>query len=123
MRRQPPWSAGLSNRDSRWLLVTGNRLVVAAVLLSSILFLLVLFMSVGVLSGRPSSPMYLLFSALLGGNSTLISVVLSINQLVLSRELGATGEFHSWLSILPDEPSHPNCILTALVRVPVVILK
>ncbi|WP_211250904.1 hypothetical protein [Haladaptatus cibarius] len=36
--------------------------------------------------------MYFLFSAFLGGNFTVISVVLSINQLVLSRELGAPGE-------------------------------
>ena len=36
--------------------------------------------------------MYFLFSAILGGNLTLITVVLSINQLVLSRELGAPGE-------------------------------
>lgn len=36
--------------------------------------------------------MYFLFSAILGGNLTLITVVLSINQLVLSRELGSPGE-------------------------------
>ncbi|GAA0243003.1 hypothetical protein ACFFQF_22785 [Haladaptatus pallidirubidus] len=36
--------------------------------------------------------MYFLFSAFLGGNFTMIPVVLSINQLVLSRELSAPGE-------------------------------
>ncbi|SIR98010.1 hypothetical protein SAMN05421858_4938 [Haladaptatus litoreus] len=95
MPKKPTWSVGLSNRGSRWLLVTGNRLVVAAVFLSGILLLLILLPSVSVLFAQPSSPMYFLFSALLGGNFTLISVVLSINQLVLSRELGATGKFHS----------------------------
>ncbi|ELZ68899.1 hypothetical protein C457_10826 [Haloferax prahovense DSM 18310] len=38
--------------------------------------------------------MYFLFSAILGGNLTLITVVISINQLVLSRELGAPGDLH-----------------------------
>lgn len=38
--------------------------------------------------------MFFLFSAMLGGNLTLITVVLSINQLVLSRELGSPGDLH-----------------------------
>ncbi|MWG33772.1 hypothetical protein [Halomarina oriensis] len=41
--------------------------------------------------------MSFLLSGFLGGNLTLITVVISINQLVLSRELGAPGELHQRL--------------------------
>lgn len=74
------------------MLVAGNRVTLAGVLLGGVLLFAAVLTSIGILSGRPSSPMYFLFSAFLGGNFTLISVVLSINQLVLSRELGAPGE-------------------------------
>ncbi|WP_440007962.1 hypothetical protein [Halomicrococcus sp. SG-WS-1] len=89
--------ARLANRWLRWLLVTGNRLTVAGALLGGVFLVFSVLTYVDVLSGRPSSPMYFLFSALLGGNFTLITVVLSINQLVLSRELGAPGELRQRL--------------------------
>ena len=75
-----------------WLLLEGDRLAVASVVVGGVLlvFLLVLW-RYGYGSTRPSSPVYFLFSSLLTGDLTLITVVLSINQLVLSRELGAPG--------------------------------
>ena len=76
----------------RWALVGGARPAVAAVLVAGIFVLFSIAAAVGLLSGTPSSPMYFLFSSLFGGNLTLVTVVLSINQLVLSRELGAPGE-------------------------------
>ena len=39
-----------------------------------------------------ASPLFYVFGGLIGGNLTLITVVISINQLVLSRELGAPGK-------------------------------
>ncbi|WP_170977426.1 hypothetical protein [Halorussus salinisoli] len=77
---------------ANWLLVEGNRLVVAGGVLASVLVaLLALVWSFGFTALRPASPMYFLFSSLVTGDLTLVTVVLSINQLVLSRELGAPG--------------------------------
>lgn len=59
-----------------------------------ILALLTAVAVVGLIPRGAVDPMYFLFSAILGGNLTLITVVLSINQLVLSRELGAPGDLH-----------------------------
>lgn len=94
MPTEPPRDGEIPSRSLRWLLVTGDRLSVAGIFLAVIFSILVLLAGVGFLSGRPSSPMYFLFSAFLGGNFTLITIVLSINQLVLSRELGAPGDLH-----------------------------
>jgi hypothetical protein len=74
------------------LLVSGDRTAVAAAFVGAILVLASIAAALGLLSGTPSSPMYFLFSSAFGGNLTLVTVVLSINQLVLSRELGAPGE-------------------------------
>lgn len=78
----------------RWLLLEGNRLTIVGALLLSIFAAAMLLSTVGILSPEPSSPMYFLFSSLIGGNLTLITVVISINQLVLSRELGSPGELY-----------------------------
>ncbi|MFC4357103.1 hypothetical protein ACFO0N_03960 [Halobium salinum] len=83
---------GLSGRFFRWLLVDASRLWVAAYVLGGITLLSLVLAAVGFLTPVPSSPMYFLYSAILGGNLTLITVVISINQLVLSRELGAPGD-------------------------------
>lgn len=76
------------------MLVDGDRTRVSIVLLVATLALLTALAVVGVVPRGPSDPMYFLFSAMLGGNLTLITVVLSINQLVLSRELGSPGTLH-----------------------------
>ncbi|WP_276301167.1 hypothetical protein [Halorussus lipolyticus] len=94
--------AGASDSDSdgrlrsggakNWLLVDGNRLVVAGgVLAFALVGLFSLVWAYGFTPFRASSPMYFLFSALVTGDLTLVTVVLSINQLVLSRELGSPG--------------------------------
>ena len=79
-----------------WLLLDGNRLVIAGIIvLVSLLVVLGLLWSFGTASLRPDSPVYFLFSSLLTGDLTLLTVVLSINQLVLSRELGAPGSLQT----------------------------
>jgi hypothetical protein len=44
---------------------------------------------------RSTTPMLYLFSALAGGNITLITIVISINQLILSRELRSPRELQT----------------------------
>ncbi|WP_394740391.1 hypothetical protein [Natronococcus roseus] len=76
----------------RWTVIEGNRLTVAGVLLGGIALLLLVLLVVNLFPRAPGEPLYLLFSSFLGGNLTLITVVIAINQLVFSRELGSPGD-------------------------------
>lgn len=76
----------------QWTVIEGNRLVVAGTLLGGILLLLLVLLAVNLFPRAPGDPLYLLISAFLGGNLTLITVVIAINQLVFSRELGSPGD-------------------------------
>ncbi|WP_255170760.1 hypothetical protein [Natrononativus amylolyticus] len=75
----------------RWVVIDGNRLIVAGALLGAILLVLGALLAVNLFPREPGEPLYLLISAFLGGNLTLITVVIAINQLVFSRELGSPG--------------------------------
>ncbi|SNZ17289.1 hypothetical protein SAMN06269185_2970 [Natronoarchaeum philippinense] len=75
-----------------WLLLSGNRLLLAAGVVAVITAAtLAILWTFGVAAVLPRSPMNFVYSSLLTGNLTLLTVVLSINQLVLSRELGDPG--------------------------------
>ncbi|WP_435178764.1 hypothetical protein [Halorussus sp. AFM4] len=58
--------------------------------------------SVGATPIRGRNQLPLLFSAFIGGNLTLITVVLSINQLVLSRQLEAPGTLRRQLQDMAE---------------------
>lgn len=82
-------------RISEWLLLTGDRSVVALVI-TSLFF--GLFSSLSILDVVPLFDLQALFyvySGLITGNFTLITVVVSINQLLLSRELQTPGELRT----------------------------
>ena len=84
---------GAKSEVIRWFLLTGNRLSIAGgIVLASLLTVLVLLWEFGAATLQPDSPMYFLFSSVVTGDLTLLTVVLSINQLVLSRELGTPGQ-------------------------------
>ncbi|MFC7155921.1 hypothetical protein ACFQPA_10690 [Halomarina halobia] len=95
-----PHRLGAALADARrrwieWTLLEGDRAVVAAGVLAFVLAAVgaIELLDVATLSDR--QPLYYLFSALLGGNLTLITVVISINQLLLSRELKSPGELRT----------------------------
>lgn len=84
---------GTDSSVLRWFLLTGNRLSIATgIVLATVLVVLALLWVYGQATLQPDSPMYFLFSSIVTGDLTLLTVVLSINQLVLSRELGAPGQ-------------------------------
>lgn len=84
---------------ANWFLLEGNRLAVAAGVVAAMAVALgPVVAAYGPASLARGSPMYFLFSSLLTGNLTLVTVVLSINQLVLSRELGSPGSLRSTLN-------------------------
>ncbi|WP_246045810.1 hypothetical protein [Halorussus ruber] len=78
-----------------WFLLDGNRLGIAAILLVALVGLLGVAERVGWIPMADSQPMFYVLSSLISGNLTLITVVVSINQLLLSREMSSPGELES----------------------------
>lgn len=73
-----------------WILLSGNRYIIA----SGVLVLMggvVLIPDLTRIVIRNTSPLYYVASALITGNLTLITVVVAINQVVLSQELESPG--------------------------------
>lgn len=88
-------SGSWRRRISEWLLLSGDRSLVALVI-TSLFF--GFFSSLSILDVVPLFDLQALFyvySGLITGNFTLITVVVSINQLLLSRELQTPGELRT----------------------------
>ncbi|WP_336001325.1 hypothetical protein [Halorientalis halophila] len=84
---------------TRWAYVTGDRLAVAGVL--SVLFVALAALLVGfdlVYVGAGSNFSTVLSSGMLSGLLTLLTVALSVNQLVLSRVFGSAGSLSDELA-------------------------
>ncbi len=96
MTRQ--WARDVENPVTRWIFITGNRLGVAAVLSLLFVILAALLIEVGAVYVGPGSNLSTaLSSGLLSGLLALITVVLSINQLILSRVFGSAGQLSDQL--------------------------
>ncbi|GAA0663812.1 hypothetical protein [Natronoarchaeum mannanilyticum] len=78
-----------------WLTLYGSRYAVAALVLVVVAAVVATLVVAGVVPPTNADAMLYLFSAFVGGNFTLITVVLSINQLVLSQQLQAPDEIRS----------------------------
>jgi len=79
-------------RATKWFFLTGDRLSIAVglvVVLGCFFGILVWF---GLVPIRNTQALFYAYSGLISGNLTLITVVASINQLLLSRELNTPGE-------------------------------
>lgn len=76
----------------RWLLLDGNRLVVAGCALAVVTATVAVAERAGWVPLANVPPVYYVFSGFVTGNLTLITVVVSINQLLLSREFKSPGE-------------------------------
>jgi hypothetical protein len=76
----------------RWLLLDGTRLLVAAALAVGVFASVVGLHAAGALRVRDAGAVVTLLSALVGGTLPFITIVLAIDQLVLSQELGWTDE-------------------------------
>ena len=76
----------------KWLLFRGARMVVAGIVLALVWALTVLLIELNVLEVGPPSSMPSLLSGVVAGQLTLITVTLSINQLILSRMFATPAE-------------------------------
>lgn len=79
-------------RLMRWLLLDGNRLVIAGLLLVGTFLILVLFGSAGVIDVQNHEAVQGVATGFIPGLIAFLSIVLGINQLVLSQEFGSAGE-------------------------------
>lgn len=84
----------LQSEPYEWLILVGNRLVLAGLLTVAFALSVTALMAGDVVVVRNTTRMLYLFQVLTGGNLTLVTIVLSINQLVLSREFKAPGELN-----------------------------
>ncbi len=75
-----------------WVLLTGDRNYIAAGLLAGVFLVTTAIEFLVGPRGSESAPMFYMASAIVGGNFTLLTIVISINQLVISRHLSAPGE-------------------------------
>ncbi|MFC7154482.1 hypothetical protein ACFQPA_03310 [Halomarina halobia] len=121
---RPASEVGTSDDDmmgsvAEWLLIDGNRLLITvggSVLVGGIVYALI---RLGVLLVRPGTMLpTLLGSGVTSGLLTLVTVALSVNQLVLSRVFGspsglsdrldATVDFRSTVEDIAGQTSSPN---------------
>ena len=84
--------AKLFSEPREWFVLVGDRLVVAGLVTVAFALCVLALAATGVFAVDNATHMIYLFQVLVGGNLTLITIVLSINQLVLSREFNTPGE-------------------------------
>ena len=82
----------LRYRPMDWFLLSGNRLVVSAGLLALVAAALWWVVLSGLAPLAERTPILYLLFALISGNVTLITIVVSISQFVLTRHLETPGE-------------------------------
>lgn len=82
----------LRHSPTDWFLLAGNRLAVSAALLLLISATLWWVVLSGLAPLVEQTPTLFLLFALIGGNFTLITIVVSISQFVLARHLESPGE-------------------------------
>lgn len=87
----------LNHRPTEWFLFDGDRLVVSAGLLVVVAALLWGAVLTGLAPLAEPTPILFLLFALIGGNFTLITIVVSISQFVLARHLESPGEIRDRL--------------------------
>lgn len=94
---------GVSIREGReWVLLDGHRFVVAGLVAVGVLAFVTAISVSRLAPLRSVQPFFYLFSGLLGGNITLVTVVVAINQLLLSRELNRPGDLRSQIEATVD---------------------
>ena len=113
-----------------WLLLTGNRWAITAGFVSAFFLLLWGLLAVDLIATSNGGFLVRLFASLVGGNITLVTVVISINQLIISREFSSPGDLEedirgaiayrqevADLVDTPTSPIAPDAFLDFLVTV------
>jgi hypothetical protein len=85
-----------------WLLLDGHRLTVAGLVAAAFLGWFVALDLLGLVPLGDVQATFYVYSGLIGGNLTLVTVVVSINQLLLSRQLESPGELREDIEQVVD---------------------
>ena len=93
-----------------WLLLRGGRVTVALGFAGLLLAFFAVFSATGLAPMTDVQSLFYAYSALVGGNITLITVVVSLNQLLLSRELQTPGEVRSQIDNAIDYRSEVEAV-------------
>ncbi|UPM45138.1 hypothetical protein [Halocatena salina] len=84
-------------RWREWILLDGNRFIIAVAVGVTVFIPIAGIEYVLETPFQNTQPLYYIFSSIITGNITLITVVVSINQLLLSRGFETPGELQSQL--------------------------
>jgi hypothetical protein len=121
--------SGLLTRFREWFLVEGNRLTVAATVLIGIFVLLVGLYELGVITFVNPNSVTRVASGMIAGTFSLVTLVVSVNQLILSQEFSAAGKARERLdaviefrqavaddAAVPASPASPTRVLELIVE-------
>ncbi|QLK25897.1 hypothetical protein HYG81_17750 [Natrinema zhouii] len=121
--------AGLLTRFREWFLVKGNRLTVAAAVSLAIFVLLVGLYELGVITFVNPNSVTRVASGMIAGTFSLVTLVVSVNQLILSQEFSAAGKARERLdgvmefrqavaddAAVPASPASPTRVLELIVE-------
>lgn len=85
-----------------WVLLYGSREIVAIGFAGGLAAVFTLVELFGAVPLRNTQPLFYAYSGLIAGNLTLVTVVVSINQLLLSRELKTPDELEAQIESVVD---------------------
>jgi hypothetical protein len=89
---------GVGERAIHWFVLGGNRIAVSGILVAAVVVLFFSLSQFGFLAIGPGSAASSAFaSGLISGTVTLVTIALSINQLILSRVFGSPNELFDQL--------------------------
>ncbi|WP_408959323.1 hypothetical protein [Natrinema sp. 74] len=83
---------GAGSRVREWMLIEGDRVLIAVVLSIAVFFLLLFFHGVGIVSFVNPNSVTRVASGMIAGTFSLVTLVVSINQLILSQEFASAGK-------------------------------
>ncbi|WP_290819527.1 hypothetical protein [Halovivax sp.] len=115
-------------RVQEWFLVDGDRLFVAALLSIAVFLSMLALGEVGLISFANDDSITRLAGGMIAGTFSLVTLVVSINQLILSREFTAAGEARDQIdgvvsfrrdvakaAAVPAAPAAPTKLLELIV--------
>ncbi|WP_049928129.1 hypothetical protein [Halopiger goleimassiliensis] len=83
----------IADRALHWLYLDGDRRVLSGLLLAGVFAACLLLIAADLITPAAAGDVTAIAAALIGGMLPFITVVLAINQLILSEEFGTTGAF------------------------------
>lgn len=116
-------------RVREWVLVEGDRLLITILLSLSIFVLFLVLSEVGIVAFTDGSTISRLAGGMIAGTFSLVTLVVSINQLILSKEFASAGDARDQLesveefrgeiadtAMVPAAPASPVRLLELLVE-------